>query len=51
MARIGSESQSDRYQDIRQRALEAAVARLRKEEEELEDACGTNNSTKFSSDC
>jgi hypothetical protein len=35
----------DSAEDRRRRALEAATARLRKEEEELEKSCGTTERT------
>jgi len=38
---LGSTS-GDSIEDRRRRALEAAVSRLRKEEEELEQSCGTS---------
>ena len=37
-----SRSLGDSKEDRRRRALEAAVSRLRKEEEELEQSCGTS---------
>ena len=36
----------DSAEDRRHRALEAATARLRKEEEELEKSCGTTEKSK-----
>lgn len=36
----------DSVEDRRRRALEAATARLRKEEEELEKSCGTTQRSK-----